>query len=155
MRLPSPSHNRAVVSSDAVRMRWPSGENTALQTVPACPRRAASGLPAPSHNRAVLIIRRGEDAAAVGHENTPRQTQPACLCRMASGLPRPSHSRAVVIRRGKDAVSVRRERGAIDRASMSLEGGERLAAAVYNILEDCFRISLFEPPLSLGCLTPR
>ena len=49
------SHTRAVLSSDAVTMRVPSGLNAARRPEPSCPRSTTICLPvAASHTRAVL-----------------------------------------------------------------------------------------------------
>ena len=72
------SQIRAVLSSDAVTMRLPSGLNAALSTTIVM---ALEGSPigwpvAASQIRAVLSIRRGDDALAVGAERRAQHRDP-------------------------------------------------------------------------------
>ena len=55
------SHSRAVLSSEAVRMRPPSGANTALTTEPVWPWRVASGLPSRVPQPRGLVVGGGQD----------------------------------------------------------------------------------------------
>ena len=56
--LPSRSHSRAVLSSEAVRMRPPSGANTALLTAPVWTWRGASGLPSARREASLRFLAR-------------------------------------------------------------------------------------------------
>src|SRR5271165_4094883 len=75
------SHSRAVLSSEAVTTRVPSGEKAALETQSSWPRRTAISLPvAASHSRAVLSpeavttrVPSGEKAALQTELSWPRR----------------------------------------------------------------------------------
>src|SRR5262245_20814526 len=100
------SHSRAVLSADAVTMRWPSGLNAALETASSWPLRSPIGLPVSvSHSRAVLspdaVTRRlpsGLKAALDTSSPWPLSGSPIGLLVSAS------HSRAVL---SNDAVTMR------------------------------------------------
>src|SRR5271165_4036580 len=109
-----PSHSRAVLSREAVRMRWPSGLNAALSTQSVWPSRVASAVPlAASHSRAVPGG--SEDALAVGAErdalDPARVALEGAQRGAACGIPQPSR---VVMGGGDDALAVGAERGAPD-----------------------------------------
>src|SRR6202522_307589 len=108
------SHSRAVLSSEAVRTRVPSGENAALLTASLCPFRTSgenlallteSSCPfrtticlpvTASHTRAVLSSEAVTTRVPSG-ENAALQTSPPCPFKTAIGLPvTASHSRAVL-----------------------------------------------------------
>ena len=107
-------HTRAVLSSLAVTMRWPSGENAACKTAAACGLRAwpAAGrwrrsTPAPSCPSLAVTMRwpSGENAAL---PDTVRRG----LRAWASSWPpsRVPHPRRLVPTGGDDALAVGRER---------------------------------------------
>ena len=114
--LPSRSHNRAVLSSEAVRMRLPSGANTALLTAARVAleggERLAVAVPQPRR----IVRGGGQDAAAVGREHRAHDPVGVALEsgeRLAVAVPQP---RRVVIGGGQDAAAVGREHRAIDPA---------------------------------------
>ena len=123
------SHSRAVLSSEPVRTRAPSGEKATAATGPVCPSSVATGLPvAASHSRAVLSPEPVRTRAPSGEKATP-QTRPVCPSSVATGLPvAASHSRAVL---SSEPVRTRAPSGekatAADGARVSLERGDRLA----------------------------
>ena len=104
--LPSPSHSRAVLSSDAVRMRWPSGENTALPNGASVAlqggERLAVAVPQPRR----VVIGCGQDALAVGGKHCAPNSASVALQggeRLAVAVPQP---RRFVAGRGQDAPAV-------------------------------------------------
>ena len=58
MKVPSLRHSRAVLSLDAVRIREPSGLNTALLTLSVCPKSGVPchGIRAKNSRSAVLLL---------------------------------------------------------------------------------------------------
>ncbi len=107
------SQMRAVLSSDAVTMRDPSGLNAAEFTIASWPRRTAIALPvAASQMRAVL----SSDAVTMREPsglNAAEQTQPLVVAQNGDllggrGVP---DARGLVVRRGDDARAVGAERG--------------------------------------------
>ena len=109
--------SRAVLSSDAVSTRAPSGENTAEVTDPhgraGLQLLAGGGVPEPGG----VVIGRGEHARAVGRERPRRPSSrgragPAAPGR--GGVPQP---RGVVLGRGEHARAVGREHGRVTRPS--------------------------------------
>src|SRR4029434_1927807 len=94
------SHSLAVLSSDAVRMRVPSCENTALrlrdQDLPPS-RRVTSHLPSASHNIVVLSSDMVRMRVPSGEKIALRTSLWTFFpLRLASHLPLASHSRAVL-----------------------------------------------------------
>ena len=123
------SHSRAVLSSEPVRTRAPSGEKATAQTVPVCPSSMATTLPvAASHSRPVLSSEPVNTRAPSG-EKTTALTGPVCPSSAATALPvAASHSRArVIVGAGQDAGAIGREGDSPDRARVAFERGDRLA----------------------------
>ena len=85
--------------AEAVRMRLPSGANTAPVTLRVWPPRVASGWPSRSHSRAVLSLEAVRMRPPSG-ANTALLTRSVWPSRVASGLPsRVPQPRGVVARR--------------------------------------------------------
>ena len=130
----SASHTRAVLSQDAVTMRLPSGLNAALITALVmalerlADRLAGRGVPQPRR----LVLRRGDDALAVGAERRARHRILMAFERLADrlaglGVPDP---RRLVRRRGDDALAVGAERRAQHLILVAFERlADRLAAS--------------------------
>ena len=121
------SHSHAVLSSEAVMTRVPSGEKVADPTKSLTAQDsdflAGRGVPQPRG----IVIGGGDDARPVRREGgTPNRNFVAAQdsdLRARRGVPQP---RGLVIGGGDDARSVRRERGAPNRIVVAAQDGDRL-----------------------------
>ncbi len=92
------SHSRAVLSSEPVRTRLPSGEKATALTGPLCPSSVATAAPvAASHSRAVLSPEPVRTRLAVGREGDGVRHRLCVPSSVATAAPvAASHSRAVL-----------------------------------------------------------
>ena len=125
----SASQSRAVLSSEAVSTRRPSGLKTALLIRSVWPWKMAKSLPlSASQSRAVLSWEAVSTRRSSGLK-TALKTGSVWPWKVAKSLPlSASQSRAVCPRGGQHAAAVRAEDRARNPAAMALESGQELAA---------------------------